>query len=161
MFLRGLASWCVLLVAAIPVRAHRVGLRFALPLHGFMSQYVAEISVGTPPQRFQVLFDSGSCNTWLFSSECNSITCKRHRRFDPRQSSTHLPNGTELTVRYGSGSIESVLAYDDFRVGSARIRRQAFAEVYATQGNAFLTGIIDGIVGLALPKMSVASIRPG
>jgi hypothetical protein len=133
---------------------------FRVPLQGYLSQYVGEISIGNPTQTFRVLFDTGSCNTWVFSSDCDTITCSRHRRFDSSESTTFEPNGTQLSVRYGSGSIESEYGSDDFVLGGASVRRHIFAQVYQTRGNAFLTSILDGIVGLALPKMSVASVPP-
>ena len=138
----------------------QIPLKFSIPLNGYLSQYVGEISIGTPPQTFTVLFDTGSCNTWVFSSECETITCTRHRRFDPRISNTYRHNGTELSVRYGSGDIQSIYGRDDFMLGNVLVRDQTFAQVYSTRGSTFLTSILDGIVGLALPKMSVASVSP-
>ena len=133
---------------------------YRVPLHGYLSQYVGEIEIGNPSQRFQVLFDTGSCNTWVFSSECDTVTCERHHRFDASASTSFEPNGTELSVRYGSGSIESEYGEDDISLGGAVVRQHIFAQVYQTRGNAFLTSVLDGIVGLALPKMSVASVPP-
>ena len=133
---------------------------YRVPLHGYLSQYVGEIEIGNPSQRFQVLFDTGSCNTWVFSSEGDTVTCERHHQFDASASTSFEPNGTELSVRYGSGSIESEYGEDDISLGGAVVRHHIFAQVYQTRGNAFLTSVLDGIVGLALPKMSVASVPP-
>ena len=46
------------------------------------SQYYAIIKVGTPPQEFKVIFDTGSSNLWVQTNICKSQSCLQHKGFN-------------------------------------------------------------------------------
>jgi len=56
-------------------------------------QYYGEVSVGTPPQKFTVIFDTGSGHLLVPSATCESKACSTHQRFFENQSSTVIPIG--------------------------------------------------------------------
>lgn len=72
-------------------------------------KFYGEIGLGSPPQNFKVVFDTGSSNLWVPGSKCSSIACFFHSKFDPEQSQTYRANGTKFAIRYGSGAVEGVV----------------------------------------------------
>merc|ERR1719384_1863080 len=54
------------------------------------SEYYGQVSVGSPPQSFLVVFDTGSGNLLLPSKECSSDACTGHKRYDASVSATAL-----------------------------------------------------------------------
>merc|ERR1719379_818463 len=52
------------------------------------SEYYGKITLGTPPQEFQVVFDTGSGNLLIPSKQCKDEACTSHKRFDAAASST-------------------------------------------------------------------------
>ena len=53
------------------------------------SQYIGSIFVGTPPQKINVIFDTGSSNFWITSKLCKDPGCLLHNGYDATKSLTH------------------------------------------------------------------------
>ncbi|KFQ07560.1 Cathepsin E, partial [Leptosomus discolor] len=131
------------------------------PLINYLdTEYFGQISIGTPPQNFTVIFDTGSSNLWVPSVYCVSKACTKHSKFQPSQSSTYQAIGTPFSIQYGTGSLVGVIGSDQVVVEGLVVRNQQFAESVSEPGKTFLDAAYDGILGLAYPSLSVDGITP-
>jgi cathepsin D len=124
------------------------------------AQYYGSISIGTPPQTFTVIFDTGSSNLWVPSSSCITIGCLLHKRYSASSSSTYVANGQKFVIEYGSGGVSGFLSQDTVTWGGLPITKQVFAEITRETGISFDVAKFDGILGMAWPAISVDNVVP-
>ena len=132
------------------------GLGGHIPLKDYMNtQYFAEVSVGSPAQKFLVVPDTGSSNLWMYSASCWAVPCFYHDKYDSAKSSSYHADGRAFKITYGSGSIDGFVSQDTAVLGDASAASFAFGEVTSVSGVAFLASQMSGILGLAYDTISV------
>lgn len=137
-----------------PKEAEALGVRedeglvqasFSTPSWPPQLAYVGTIGIGTPPQEFKVIFDTGSSDLWVPSIYCSSPACgeclqpplahhhpflcpwhpdrhsppvsaANHNVFNPLLSTTFRVSGRPIHLQYGSGTMSGFLAYDTIQV---------------------------------------------
>uniref|UniRef100_A0A8C5SP02 Peptidase A1 domain-containing protein n=1 Tax=Laticauda laticaudata TaxID=8630 RepID=A0A8C5SP02_LATLA len=131
------------------------------PLLNYLDvQYYGKIYIGTPPQEFTVVFDTGSSNLWVPSVFCKSPACKNHQRFNPNLSFTFKKTRQSMAIWYGTGSMKGMLGYDTVQVSSYSDTNQPFGLSFEEPGSIFTYAKFDGILGLAYPTISVDQATP-
>ncbi|NXI46476.1 PEPC protein, partial [Galbula dea] len=122
------------------------------------SSYFGEITIGTPPQKFLVLFDTGSSNLWVPSTYCQTPACFNHAKFNPSESSTFISSGQSYTLSYGSGSLTVALGCDTLRIQSITVTNQEFGLSEDEPTQPFYFAEFDGILGMAYPSLAAGGM---
>ncbi|OAD67002.1 hypothetical protein PHYBLDRAFT_12553, partial [Phycomyces blakesleeanus NRRL 1555(-)] len=130
------------------------------------SQYLIEVGVGTPPQKFTVTFDTGSADLWIPSSKCPARSCP-FTRFNEAKSSTFKPLNEKFGIQYGIGSVNGTYATDTVTVAGAAVKNQQFGLATITKeilalpsgANSSSTPSVsgNGILGMGYPSLTAAT----
>ena len=109
------------------------------------TQYMGAIAVGTPPRHFNVVFDTGSANFWLYGATVSLPSGTT--RYNPIASASatipvrcqnHAAPTASLcrwTVEYGGGGIKAQVGADDIVIGNIVLPAHEFGRVYEMWGD--------------------------
>jgi hypothetical protein len=136
------------------------------------TQYYGEIMVGTPPQKFKVIFDSGSGHLLIPSTKCEDPACNGHKRYNATNSSTGMQIGWSdeptkaipadsddrdvSTIFFASGNAAGEFARDIVCVSEKRCGLMDFVQLTEESDDPFKDAEWDGVMGLGL-KISDAN----
>jgi len=116
-----------------------------------------EISVGTPAQKFTVMYDTGSGNLLIPGSTCQSEACQKHARFSPQQSSSSKavscdgdPHDVDaqLRVTFGTGKVLGRCMEDKICLGDL-CSPGSFIYTSEESSAPFSSFSFDGVLGLS------------
>ncbi|KAK3400472.1 aspartic peptidase domain-containing protein [Sordaria brevicollis] len=125
-------------------------------------QWLATITVGTPPQTFKVVLDTGSNALILPGSNCTD--CGKHSLFDPSKSTTFDPQpALNNTIEYDAGAdtvppnntgrAECVVVTDTVAIQGLSVSKQQFMLCH-NYGGALSSQLADGILGIGSSVVS-------
>mmetsp|Transcript_23802 Transcript_23802/g.62717 ORF Transcript_23802/g.62717 Transcript_23802/m.62717 type:complete len:426 (-) Transcript_23802:95-1372(-) len=143
-------------------RAQRARARAACK-EAHASEYYGKVSIGSPPQDFVVVFDTGSGNLLLPSKQCQDEACKSHKRFDASLSTSAVDvafadspdkavdkggDRDVVTITFGTGEISGVFIKDTICIGSICTHGD-FVAATEESDEPFGKLAFDGVLGLA------------
>lgn len=106
------------------------------------AEYLCEVSIGTPPQKVTLDFDTGSADLWV-----------KYKSFAPGESFKLSPHEV-WKIQYGDGSSASgFVGTDVLMVGGLAIKDQAI-EVATHMSAQFSQSSVDGLLGLAFRSIN-------
>ncbi|KAK4546892.1 hypothetical protein LTR36_001624 [Oleoguttula mirabilis] len=129
------------------------------------AEYLAAVQVGTPGQKLNLDFDTGSADLWVFSTELPSSEQKSgtttHNIFDSSKSTTWKETtGSTWNISYGDGSTASGdVGTDVLTIGGLVVKDQAI-ELAKTLSTSFASGPGDGLLGLAWGSINTVTPTP-
>lgn len=127
--------------------------------------YFGEISIGSPAQKFVVVYDTGSGNLLVPGQSCKDSACEKHTQFDKSKSSTYKAKNCdgkpvvggqsddELTITFGTGHITGKCVEDKICLGSL-CSTGAFVSATEESAQPFASFSFDGVLGLGRDVLS-------
>ncbi|KAI6234001.1 Peptidase A1 domain-containing protein [Aphelenchoides fujianensis] len=123
--------------------------------------YAGNITIGTPPQSFQVLFDTKSADLWVLDDSCTDPkVCDGQndpqygtwtkQKFHKNQSSTFQKNGAGFDGYADGSSVHGYVGVDTLILGGISVSNQAVGLVNDLAGY-FPFYPYDGVLGLGWP----------
>jgi hypothetical protein len=122
--------------------------------------YWGDISIGSPPQNFKVIFDTGSGNLIVPSAECSVPGCQPHKKYSHKDSSSSKQvtneNGEDSSeITFGTGQISGEFYGDKLCIGDSLCIDANFIAADKETTSPFQDIPFDGIMGLGFKDLSM------
>lgn len=108
--------------------------------------YFSTVKFGSNKQEMYMLIDTGSANTWVMGSDCDSYACHTHNTFGSEDSSTLKTTTQSWSMTYGTGEVDGVVAKDTVQLANYTVN-MSFG-LASTASDDFNNYPMDGILGL-------------
>jgi len=135
-----------------------VGQSLALDIEANDVGYLATVQIGSPPQDYLILMDSGSADFWVGSENCQSEDggdCGNHVFLGAQSSSTFQDTQQPFEVTYGTGNVQGTIVTDDLSIAGLVLKAHTFGTAdqesvdFSSNDTPF-----DGLMGLAQSTLS-------
>ncbi|KAJ6781771.1 hypothetical protein PWT90_08829 [Aphanocladium album] len=145
-------------------KASTDGAKITVPVRDWIKhtadlQWYTEIEVGTPPQKFNVIFDTGSYDMFIANKNCTGAG--NSRLFDPSKSSTfdqqphqrqHFGYGTgvdSIPLQYSGEGTTGYIVTDTVGIAGHNVEQQQF--LLCDEYPEFMADVpFDGVMGIGM-----------
>lgn len=122
--------------------------------------YWGQMTLGTPPQPFKVIFDTGSGNLIVPASECTVPGCAPHKKYNAHAStsSSFVSNEkgeSSSEITFGTGQVSGDFYKDKLCMGDALCFDANFIAADKMTTEPFQEIPFDGIMGLGFKDLSM------
>lgn len=124
-------------------------------LYGIETSYLMKLSIGSPPRRFHVIVDTGSCDFWITDHSCSDFECRYKEKYHLQNSRTGKGPFEAFSINYLDSSIKGRLFQDHVSIGQVEARNLYFGGAMEMRGVSLVGDNFDGIIGLC-PRSSRA-----
>ncbi|KAK4700050.1 hypothetical protein P7C70_g6204, partial [Phenoliferia sp. Uapishka_3] len=121
---------------------------------GLDEEYYGGITIGTPPQKLLVDFDTGSSDIWV----PGTINACFQESFNALSSSTYKNTLMPFEITYGSGEVAGTVALDTVSFGGLTVKSQGFGDVNICSEQ-FVFSNAGGLFGLAFSSIASSGQR--
>jgi len=118
--------------------------------------YLTEVDIGTPAQKLDLLLDTGSSDTWVFTANTKVRgNSGQTSSFDQSHSSTFKSNNTQWDIQYGKGDASGTWGTDKFKIGTATLKHLSIGLADS------VNSISQGLVGIGRPQAEITFSKTG
>ncbi|CAO3694088.1 unnamed protein product [Umbelopsis ramanniana] len=122
--------------------------------------YLLDIGVGSPPQTFTLLFDTGSSTTWIPVDSCGHRCGYPPHGYSDASSSTSESTTLKFDIQYGRGFAEGYYVKETVKLGNASIPHTYVAVSNFNDGELSMDDA-DGIFGAGPDELTYSDNSEG
>eukprot|EP00908_Phaeocystis_cordata_P013015 Transcript_24055.p1 GENE.Transcript_24055~~Transcript_24055.p1 ORF type:complete len:519 (+),score=136.39 Transcript_24055:135-1559(+) len=130
-----------------------------IQLHDYWDcQYFGMLEIGSPPQSFTAIFDTGSANLWVPAASAASKTRGTGKGYNHSASKSYKKDGRDFQITYGTGAVYGSVSRDTLSLGGqVTVKNIPFAEASTMIDMDY--DAFDGILGLGFPALSIDNMQ--
>jgi len=124
--------------------------------------YWGAMSLGSPPQQFSVIFDTGSGNLIVPDASCKTAGCAPHKKYSSHASTSSMAvtnenNEGSSEITFGTGQIAGDFYKDKLCIGESLCIDAKFIAADQMSNEPFQEIPFDGIMGLGFKDLSMGA----